>query len=128
MPNPIAPLKLTLYGVNDEIKGEFTRSIVPWGILERALDIQEQFENIEDGPDGTPRLNREQIDMLTDFIIYLFDDAVKAEELKRCASLGEMFALYKQVFIMVGQTMPKNPTPALTPAQNLQKVRQGKKR
>jgi hypothetical protein len=126
-----APLKITIYGINEqgaeEIKRELTRSQIPWGILERALDIQETFENVETGPDGNPKLDRDQINLLTDFIIFMFDDAVKPEELKRGASLNDMFILYQQIFKMVAQIMPKNPTTALTPAQNLQKVRQGKK-
>jgi hypothetical protein len=123
-----APLKITIYGTGDEIKREVTRSIVPWGILERAIDIQEEFANIEVGPDGNPKLTRDQIKMLTDFVVFMFDDTVTPEELKRGASIAEMFALYKQVYVMVGQSMPKNPTPALTPKQNLQKVKQGKRR
>lgn len=123
-----APLKITLYGVNDEIKRELTRSIVPWGILERAIDIQDQFADIAVGADGNPTLTRDQIQLLTDFVVFMFDDAVTADELKRGASISEMFGLYKQVYVMVGQSMPKNPTPALTPKQNLQMVRQSPRR
>jgi hypothetical protein len=124
----IAPLSIKLYGVDNEVKREVTRSIIPWGVLERALDIQEQFEDVELGADGMPqKINREQIQQLTDFVVFIFDDAVTRDELKRQASLADMFALYQQIFMMVGQIMPKNPTPALSPTQNLQKVRQGRK-
>lgn len=125
----VAPLRITLYGVDNEIKREVTRSIIPWGILERALDIQEQFEDVELGADGLPKkIDREQIQLLTDFVVFVFDDAVTRDELKRGASLADMFALYQQIFRMVGQIMPKNPTPALTPNQNLKMVRQGRKK
>ena len=123
--NALAPLKIVIYGVDDEIKRTVTRSIVPWGILERALDIQEQFDSLGVS-DAQPQLNREQIQTLTDFVVYVFDDQITADELKRGASIQDMLALYNQIFKMVSQVMPKNPTTALTPAQNLQKVRQGK--
>lgn len=129
MTNLTTPLKLTLYGVDNEIKREVTRSIIPWGILEKALDLQEQFENIEFDKDQNPvGVNRDQITQLTDFIVFMFDDTVPADELKRGASLKDMFALYQQIFRMVSDIMPKNPTTALTNKQALTKVRQGRKR
>jgi len=124
----VSPLSLTLYGADNEIKRTVTRSIIPWGILERAIDIQEQLENIKLGPDGTPvKIDRGQIQLLTDFVVFVFDDTATRDEIKRGASIGDVIALYNQIFKMVGQIMPKNPTPALTPTQNLRKVRQGKR-
>ena len=131
MGNTTAPLKLTIYGVNDEIKREVTRAIIPWGILEKAFDLQEEFENIEFDEKNNPvGVNRDQIEKLTDFVVFMFDDAVKPDELKRGASLKDMFALYKQIFTMVSEIMPnKNPTMALANQKaNLNKVRQGKRR
>ncbi len=129
MPN-IAPLKLTLYGVDNEIKREITRSIVPWGVLERALDIQDALESLDFDAQGNPLgIGREQVQLLTDFVVFVFDDTVTGEEIKRGASLTDMFALYRQIFAMVQQTMPKNPTAALaSQKENLQKVRQGRSR
>ncbi len=130
MSNVVAPLSIKIYGIDNEIKREVTRSIIPWGILERALDLQAEFENLEFDDQGNPiGVNKEQVQMLTDFVVFMFDDAVSADELKRGASLADMFALYQQIFRMVGQVMPKNPTTALALQKaNLQKVRQGRKR
>ncbi len=130
MSNVVAPLSIKIYGIDNEIKREVTRSIIPWGILERALDLQAEFENLEFDDQGNPiGVNKEQVQMLTDFVVFMFDDAVNADELKRGASLADMFALYQQIFRMVGQVMPKNPTTALALQKaNLQKVRQGRKR
>jgi hypothetical protein len=122
-------LKLTLYGAGDEVKRELSRSIIPWGILERAIDIQESLSDLAIGEDGQPIVSdaqrfRVQIQELTDFVIFIFDDTVTSEELKRGASAQDMIALYRQIFTMVAKF--KNPTKALTPAQNLQVVTQGK--
>ena len=128
--NANAPLSLTLYGIDNEIKRQVTRSIVPWGVLERAIDLQESLSELQLDDQGQPvvtdvQLFKSQIADLTDFVVFIFDDAITPEEIKRGASIKDMFALYQQIFAMVGQI--KNPTPALTPAQNLLKVRQGKK-
>lgn len=122
----LAPLRLTLYGANDEIKRELTRSIIPWGILERAIDLQEEFENVQ-MQDGTPvSISREQVDKLTDFVVFIFDDTVTRDELKRGASIADMLQLYQQIFRMVSQIMPRNPTTA--PTEALKKVRQGSRK
>lgn len=122
-----APLRITLYGVNDEIKKELTRSIVPWGILERAIDLQDVFQNIDTA--ALANVSRDQIEELTSFVTFIFDDQVTADELKRGASLEDMFTLYTQIFTMVSQVMQKNPMIAqATPEDNLMKVRQGRKR
>lgn len=123
-----APLKITLYGVNDEIKKELTRSIVPWGILERAIDLQDEFQDVD--TTALTNVSRDQIEELTNFVAFIFDNQVTADELKRGASLEEMFALYTQIFAMVSQVMQKNPmnAPATTPEENLRKVRQGNRK
>jgi hypothetical protein len=122
-------LKLTLYNADDTIHRELTRSITPWGILERALDLQDMFASLESDEHGQPvGVTREHVQELTDFVVFVFDDGVTAEELKRKASVADMLELYQQIFAMVQQTMPKNPTAALAKQKaNLQKVRQGRR-
>jgi hypothetical protein len=123
-------LNLKLYGPNDEVSRELTRSIIPWGILEKAIDLQEQFQDMKVDAQGNPQnISREKIASLTEFVIFVFDDQVTADELKRYASLGDMFAVYTQIFAMVTKVMEKNPITALTPTdESLKTVRQGKKR
>jgi len=114
MPKPeLAPLKLTLYGTGDTIVREITRSIVPWGVLERALDLQELFDDLDTDAQGNPvGIKREHVADLTNFVVFIFNDEVTPEELSRMASVGDMLALYRQVFAMVSGTVQKNPTKA----------------
>ena len=125
----LQPLKLTLYKSNNEVDRELTRSFVPWGILERALDLQEQFEGLETDEHGQPiGITREHVQALSDFVIFVFDDQVTGDELKRKAALPDMLALYRQIFAMVTQTMPQNPTTGQAKAkQDLQKVRRARR-
>ena len=119
----LQPLHLILYGANDEVKRELSRSIIPWGILERAIDLQEEFENLQDADGGPINISKDQIQKLTDFVVFIFDDTVTSEELKRGASIGDMFNLYTQIFRMVSATMPRNPT---MPQAELKKIRRGR--
>jgi hypothetical protein len=122
-------LKLTLYKPDNEIDRELTRSFVPWGILERAIDLQEQFAGLDTDQQGQLiGVTREHAEALTDFVVFVFDGQVTADELKRKASLPEMLALYRQIFAMVTQTMPQNPTMGQARSkQDLQRVRQARR-
>ena len=107
----IPVIKLTLYDENNEIKRELVRTFVPWGILEVAIDLQEDFSNIETDKNGNPiNIQREQIEKLTEFVMFLFGNSVTSEELNLGASLQDMFSTFRQVFIMVENSMKANPT------------------
>jgi hypothetical protein len=50
-----SPIKLTIYNDNNEVVREFEKSIVPWGILKRAL----KFKDIDAStPEGFDQLAR----------------------------------------------------------------------
>jgi len=111
MATPLPIIKLTLYDENNEIKRELVRTFIPWGILEVALDLQDDFSNIETDKDGKPiNIQREQIEKLTEFVMFLFGNSVTSEELNIGASLQDMFSTFRQVFVMVEQSMAANPT------------------
>ena len=117
-------ISLTLYGENDEVVRELKRSFIPWGILEFAIDLQEEFAGIEVAEDGSlQNIGREQIERLTEFVIFIFGDSVSADELKKQASLVDMFSVFRQVFAMVSGIMKTNPTigPAVNRRSNLKK-------
>jgi len=111
MSNILPSIKLTLYDENNEIKRELVRTFIPWGILEVALDLQEDFSSIETDKDGNPtNIQREQIEKLTEFVMFLFGNSVTSKELNLGASLQDMFSTFRQVFVMVEQSMAANPT------------------
>lgn len=125
---PQTALTLPLYKKNELVK-ELRQSILPWGILELAIDLQEVFANAETDEQGKLNPNSmslEGIQKLTDFVIYIFEDEVTRDELNRQASLQDMFAVYTQIFTMVGQIMKSNPTigQAINRNNNLKKPAQ----
>lgn len=104
-------ITLTLYEGDDEAKRTLTRSFLPWGILELAIDLQEEFADVEIAQDGAVNnIRREQIEKLTDFVVFIFGDRATTDDLKKGASVEDMFSVFKQVFAMVGGIMAKNPT------------------
>lgn len=122
---PQTALTLPLYKKNELVR-ELRQSILPWGILELAIELQEVFAGAE--TDETGKLNPESMSLeaiqkLTDFVIYIFEDDVTREELNRQASLQDMFSVYAQIFTMVGQIMKSNPTigQAINRKSNLKK-------
>lgn len=123
---PQTALTLPLYKKNELVK-ELRQSILPWGILELAIDLQEVFasaETDESGKLNPESMSLEGIQKLTDFVIYIFEDEVTREELNRQASLQDMFAVYAQIFTMVGQVMKSNPTIAQAVNRNKTKPAQ----
>lgn len=124
--NTLAALVLTLRGLSEdgteeEIKRELRRSIVPWGILERAIELQDDFDGLENGT-----ITKEQFGKLTDFVIFVFDDKVTKEEINRYASVGDMLNIYMQIMQMVRNNKAfQNPT---TPQAELKKIRSGRSR
>lgn len=105
-------LELNLYKKN-ELVCTLTQSILPWGILEMAIEIQDVLGSVEVDEENNLKpssLSLEGIQSLTDFVVYIFEDDVTREELNRQASVEDMFSLYVQIFAMVGNIMQKNPT------------------
>jgi hypothetical protein len=122
---PQTALTLPLYKKNELVK-ELRQSILPWGILELAIDLQEVFGDAQTDEENRLKpesMSLEGIQKLTDFVIYIFEDEVTREELNRQASLQDMFAVYAQIFTMVGQIMKSNPTigQAINRQSNLKK-------
>jgi len=107
----VSSITLTLYDSNNEPKRTLTRSFLPWGILEMAIDLQQDFENLEQDEDGKViGIEKENIVKLTEFIIFIFGDQVTVDEINKGVSIEDMFAAYTQIFTMVSAIMKKNPT------------------
>ncbi len=107
----VAPITLVLYNSQNEVVKTLSRSFLPWGILELAIDLQQDFASLETDEEGkVVGIETENIIKLTNFIIYIFGDQVTADEINKGASIEDMFAAYSQIFKMVGQIMKANPT------------------
>lgn len=103
-------ITLTLYKGDDEEQRTLTRSFLPWGILEMAIELQEDLAGVETGEDGNLKISIDQVRRLTDLVVFIFGDKASAEELNNGASVQDMFSVFKQIFAMVSGIMSSNPT------------------
>ena len=87
-----APISITLYDENDEVKGEYQRLIIPWNMLKRALKFRDlDTENLE-----------ETFDELAGFVCELFGNRFTAEELGEGCDISEIFAAIQAVVARAG--------------------------
>lgn len=103
-------ITLTLYKGDDEEQRTLTRSFLPWGILEMAIELQEELADVETGKDGNLKVSIDQVRKLTDLVVFIFGDKVSVEELNSGASVQDMFSVFQQIFAMTSSIVSANPT------------------
>ena len=98
------PLTLRLYDPEtDEIKKEFTRSYVPWGLLKKAIRLQKLLDSDD--------LKEEDVDELTGLVVAAFNDQFTVEELNNGSDLGEMMSVLQNIIARASVFVEgRNPT------------------
>jgi len=98
------PIQLTLYDVDDEVKGTFSRSRVPVSFAERAIEMS---GSLKDG------MGIEQMQSLYALVVDFFGNQFTIDELREGADLGELITVIKAIATRAVELMPKqeNPTP-----------------
>ena len=102
---PKTPVELTLYDENDEISKELRRLIIPWGLLKKAVRLQESIDesNITD----------DDIDSISDLVIEIFgEEKVTREELEKGADVGDLMAVLMSIVSRARGLVPNAPPPA----------------
>lgn len=90
-------LHITLYGVDDEVKAEFSRSFVPWGILKKAAVLAPKLE--------AETVGEELIDGIAELVVEVFGKQFTVDDLNKGASVGEMMAVVKGLVSQVNFTL-----------------------
>ena len=81
-----APIELQFYGENDEPIGEpHRRSIVPFGMLKKAVILSEQMKD---------RGTAEQYDLISTFMVEFFGDKFSVSDLEDHTDMSEVFAAF----------------------------------
>lgn len=93
----MAKFELNIYGPNDEILNTYKTDHVRWGLLTRALEMQEE---IKDADEAT------QFNALHDFVKEIFYDMTD-EDLKN-ADAGDVISVVTQVTKMAAKIKGKN--------------------
>jgi len=97
-----SPITLTLYGANDEKVGEYSRTIIPWGILKRAIRLSKSMD--KENPTD------EDMDALAGLVMEVFGNQFTVEDLDNGADVSEMVAVLTAIMSKANAVMPKNPT------------------
>lgn len=126
MPTPIV---ITLYGKNDEENVTYTRKIVSWGLLKRAIRLGEELKINEepDAADSTIGVGKDDgwlarfkhwlhrndriisdeeqmMDRISEFVVDVFDGQFTVQQLEDGAESAEIITVLKSI-IARGKTM-----------------------
>lgn len=96
-------MRITLYDPEtNEVKGEFSRSIVPWGIMKRAIRLAGKLDK--------GQMTDDVVDELTGLVVDVFGRQFTAADLENGAEVSEMLTVLNTVIAKAGALAP-NPTP-----------------
>ena len=102
----VRPIELTLYNPEtNEAVETFVRSFVPWGILKKALAMQQTLQAGE--------LSEDTLDELAGLVVAVFGDRFTLEQVTEGADAGEMITVIQAVISRASQFVGGgNPTTA----------------
>lgn len=96
-----APLKITIYGPDDEVVAEHECNRVRWGVLKAAIRMARTFD--------TENPSEDDIDGLAVLVVEAFGGKFTVKELEN-SDIGEMGAVLTQIVAKAGALMKSNPT------------------
>ena len=95
----MAHVEINTYGDNDEILKTFSTNHIKWGLICRAVKIQEKMNDGE--LKGT-----EQIKVVNDFVLSVFPEMTQSDI--EAADIGDIFNVFKIIGNMSNDINPKN--------------------
>ena len=116
------PIEITLYGKNDEVIGTYTRNVIPWGLLKKAISLQRQMEDKKQ-PDASKRFwefwkktpdttaEEAQLTAISAFVVELFGNKFTVKQLEDGADIGEIMTVFRAVINRANASVKANPTP-----------------
>lgn len=99
-------IRLTFYDESDEVIREYSRIIIPWGILKRALRLAKD-NNLEEPDEAL-------LDELSALVVEVFGGVFTADELEKHADMMDIISVFQQVISKARNVIPENPTPPAT--------------
>jgi hypothetical protein len=98
------PIEITLYAADDAPIKTYTKSIVPWGILKKAIRLAKVLD--------VNNMSETDFDELTGFVIAAFGDQFGMADLEKGADVTDMVSVLTMIMAKAGALMPSgNPTP-----------------
>jgi hypothetical protein len=107
-----SPIEITFYEADDEntVKARYTRSIVPWGVLKRAIKFAKSVDltKLQDLSDFAD-LPDDLADELSSIVVFAFGDRFSMLDLEKYVDTNDMMAVLNNILARAGNAA--NPTP-----------------
>jgi hypothetical protein len=123
-----APIELTLYNSDDEPISTFKRSIVPWGVLKKAMSLMQALEELSDDQAEKPEAEKTrwekfkewfkrgktinatevQLQMLEEFLVEFFGNKFTAADLKNADTM-ELMSVLQSIITRASAASNVNP-------------------
>ncbi len=101
----VTPIHITLYDENSEIKAEYDRVFVPWGLLKQAVRMEAELD--------LDNMTEESMDALAALVAEAFGNQFSVKDLNEGADIDEMVAVLQTIINKARISMPgavANPT------------------
>ena len=98
------PITITLYGPDSEPGKQYSRSIVPWGILKKAIALMKSIDQKD--------VAEEDMDAIAGLVVEAFGNQFTVQELDQGADIGEMLAVLQGIVSRASTLVRANPTTA----------------
>ena len=98
------PITITLYGANDEEKQTFSRTVIPWGILKKAISLTKSI--------NAEAVGSQDIDGIAGLVVEAFGNQFSIQDLDAGADVGEMISVLQNIVARASVLVQANPTMA----------------
>jgi hypothetical protein len=99
---PSTPITITLYEADDEIKKTYSRTVVPWGILKKAIALTKSLD--------TEKVRTEEIDAIAGLVVETFSNQFSIQDLDAGADVNEMISVLQSIVTRASALVQANPT------------------
>lgn len=93
-----APIQITLYGEDNEVKQTYTRMFVPWKLLKVAVRLQKSIN-----PEA---MNEEDVNAIAALVCEVFGGQFSIEDLNNGADIGEMMTVLQAIISRTTGALP----------------------
>lgn len=102
-------ITITLYSADNEVKQTYTRTVIPWGILKKAIALTRSLDQEQVGS--------EDIDAVAALVVEAFGSQFTVQDLDQGADIGEMMSVLQGIVARASALVKVNPTVTPTPSK-----------
>jgi hypothetical protein len=84
------PIELHFYDEDDEVIQTYTKRMLPWGLLKKAIKLSENLTDADD-------ITEEEFDRISGYICGVFGDKFTPKELEDHADISEVMGTFRGI-------------------------------